>query len=352
MFQWWGYATACFTLLVAGSCALLWRRGVTLPLAALALLVAGAFPVLGLVPYYFLKISTVADRYLYLALLGPAFALASVFATLSPARKRLALPVAGALLLVYGVRSASQIPVWHDSYSLFSHTIAVNPRSALAHNNFGLVLADAKDFKGALRETLIAVKNAPGNADFMNNLGIAYAEADDMPRATLAFREAIRLKPSIAEAHYHLGVALADAGNLREAAPAFRDATRLEPRFTEAWYRLGTTLGKIGSPDEAIDALAKTLALRPADAEARYIRAVLLGNAKRDAEAEGEFAEVTRRMPGYAEAWYALGRICARRGETESARAAFAQCLSLDPENTKAREELRRLDSQPARKPF
>ena len=45
-------------------------------LAAACIFVAGVLPVLGLVPFYFQIISTVADRYIYLAMLGPALALA------------------------------------------------------------------------------------------------------------------------------------------------------------------------------------------------------------------------------------------------------------------------------------
>ncbi|MBC8137874.1 MAG: tetratricopeptide repeat protein [Fibrella sp.] len=343
VFSWWGYVCAGVTLALFAACLYLWRHGARIPLAAFALLIAGLLPVLGFVPFYFMKISTVADRYVYLALLGPAFAVASLVGATPQERRRVMLAIAGALLAVLAARTVTQTLVWRDSETVFAHALTVNPRSVQANTNYGQVLSDKKDFEGALRHALLAARNAPGRTDLLNNLGIAFAERGRLPEAIATFREAIRLRPEEAESHYHLGVALADTGDLRGAVPAFREATRLNPALTEAWYRLGTTLGKTGPTDEAIAALSKTLTLRSADIEARYIRAVLLGNEKRDREAEAEFAEVTRRAPNYADAWYALGKMRVRLGKITEAKVAFARCLSIDPANTRAKAELARI---------
>lgn len=347
VFSWWGYVCALVTVGIVGACVVLWRRGVRIPLAALAIMIAGVFPVLGFVPYYFLKISTVADRYLYLALLGPAFALASFIGTIPAGRKRVRLSVAATILALFAARTLVQTFVWRDSETLFANAIRVNPRSSNGHSNYGLVLADKKDFAGALRHALLAVEYNPGRAELLNNLGIAFAETGELPKAIASFREAVRLKPDDGQSHYHLGVALMDAGNLTDAATALREATRLSPQNPETWYRLGMALGRIGPADEAIHALAKALELRPNDVEARYIKAVLLGNQKRNRESEVDFAEVTRLAPRYIDAWYALGKIRLRLDKTEEARAAFAECLRLDPTNVEARAALARLE--PAR---
>ncbi len=344
VFSWWGYACAGFSLALLAVCVFLWRRGTRLPLAAFAMLIAGVFPVLGFVPYYFMKISTVADRYLYLALLGPAFALATVIGAVPSRYRRGALVAVGVLLALFAARTVVQTLVWRDSGTVFANALRVNPRSAQAHCNYGMVLGDRGDFEGALRHAMLAARNAPGRTDLLNNLGIAFAERGRLPEAVATFREAIRIKPGEAGSHYHLGVALADTGDLAGAASAFREATRLNPASVEAWYRLGTTLGKTGPADEAIRALSETLKLRPGDIEARYIRAVLLGNGKRDPEAEADFAEVARRAPKYADAWFALGKIRARLGKTAKAREAFAECLRLDPTNARAKAESARLE--------
>ena len=69
----------CLTGLVPWGLAVwLWYKRTRVPwlVAAAGVFVAGLLPNLGLVPFAFQAFSTVADRYMYIALLGPAFALA------------------------------------------------------------------------------------------------------------------------------------------------------------------------------------------------------------------------------------------------------------------------------------
>ncbi|MDH7570696.1 MAG: hypothetical protein QHJ73_14035, partial [Armatimonadota bacterium] len=71
----WGYLTWLAPAVLG---VLVWRGRARRPmlLAAAALFSLGLLPVLGFVPFIFQQFSTVADRYAYLALLGPAVALA------------------------------------------------------------------------------------------------------------------------------------------------------------------------------------------------------------------------------------------------------------------------------------
>ena len=71
---------------------------------------------LGLVPFHFQRISTVADRYLYLAMLGPAVALAW-WACRFPLRHVLGVAVAGSVGL--GTLSCLQAAYWCDGRTLF-----------------------------------------------------------------------------------------------------------------------------------------------------------------------------------------------------------------------------------------
>ncbi len=73
--HWWGYVmwmAPCGLLLMAW----LWRDRKPWLMASAGIFVVGVLPVSGLVPFTFQYISTVADRYLYLSMLGPALALA------------------------------------------------------------------------------------------------------------------------------------------------------------------------------------------------------------------------------------------------------------------------------------
>src|SRR2546427_6732167 len=96
----------------------LWRKRWTLLLASLAVFIVGVLPVSGLIPFDFQRVSTVADRYLYLSMLGPAMAAASLLAR----QRRIFVAVSFALVLgLLGVARGSQMEYLGDSTILFRY---------------------------------------------------------------------------------------------------------------------------------------------------------------------------------------------------------------------------------------
>lgn len=159
--------------------------------AAIWFLVALA-PVLQFVPHPTLR----ADRYLYLAALGP-LVLAAVALNRRPRWLAVVGPVATAALLC---GTLAYLPVWRDAKSLWTDCTAKNPRDVVAH--FSLA-------------------------------GCAVTE-QDWPTAEHHLREAVRLKPSFAEAHERLGGVLAAQGRYAEARRELERALELKPHLTEA----------------------------------------------------------------------------------------------------------------------
>ncbi len=135
---------------------LVWRLRRPWLSAAAAIYVLALLPVLGLVPFRFQTFSTVADRYSYLALLGPALALAWTLSRLPrrlPERTSLALGTACAcVFLLLGLTSALQVTFWQNSFVLFDHALEVNPQSWVSHFNLGSMLADTGHADEAVAE--------------------------------------------------------------------------------------------------------------------------------------------------------------------------------------------------------
>ncbi len=100
---------------------------------AAGLFILGVLPVLGLIPFQFQSLSTVADSYLYLSMLCPSLALAWF---LLHSRGRLATLVCVLILSLLGIRSSFQTWYWQDTIALFMHAMEVNANSSMAHNNF------------------------------------------------------------------------------------------------------------------------------------------------------------------------------------------------------------------------
>jgi cytochrome c-type biogenesis protein CcmH/NrfG len=74
--------------------------------------------------------------------------------------------------------------------------------------------------------------------------------------------------------------------------------------------------------------LAEFVAADPADIFSRYALALELEKEQHTAEAIVELREVLKRDAGYVAAYYHLGRMLARAGQDEEARAVY--CTGLD----------------------
>jgi len=123
-------------LLLTVLCALQWRRRPYLLVGWLWYLIS-CVPIIGVVQ---VGVQSMADRYTYLPLIGPAMVvvwLAAEWAERIPARKIFAAGTA-MVLVILAVMSRLQVELWHDTVTLFEHTLEVTPSgNYTAHYTLG-----------------------------------------------------------------------------------------------------------------------------------------------------------------------------------------------------------------------
>jgi tetratricopeptide (TPR) repeat protein len=226
-------------------------------LVAAGIFVLGVLPVLGLVSFDFQAFSTVADHYLYLAMLGPALLAAWV---VSRRRTRMAIPVAGVLIAMLAVRSHMQTGVWAGSRELFAHTLRVNPRSLVGNVNLASLLSReaveatlgrdmneaAAKFTGAIHYYRTALSIRPHDPQALIGLGNVYVRLGQPSRAIPLYTQAMEGQPPSADLHANLGRAYLVEGIHEEALRHLREALRLEPGHPTAEVDLTTTLKRMG----------------------------------------------------------------------------------------------------------
>jgi len=187
-------------------------------IVGLAIFLAVLLPVLGFVSFGHQGISTVADRYLYLAMFGPVLITASLLARYW--RPSVVVASLGTLSLL-AVISAGQCRHWRDSESLFRHTLAVNPRSVVAHNTLGRLHQQRGEHTAAILHFHLALAVGDQAAMSHDNLGLVLMAERRPADAERHFRQAVALQPDHHRARNNLGVALAAQGKTREAAVQF-----------------------------------------------------------------------------------------------------------------------------------
>jgi tetratricopeptide (TPR) repeat protein len=191
----WGYLTWLLPAVLGYG---LWRVRKPAPWALIcaAIFVAALLPVLGFVPFAFQVFSTVADRYAYLAMLGPSLALAIGLACLEiTPYARLSWAASVAALILMGLVSAKQTTVWHDSITLFSNTVAINPYSPKVHYDLGTWLLYVNDPADAAQQLHDATVLLPRFSEAHKNLAIALGELNHPAEATAEYSLSLSLAP-------------------------------------------------------------------------------------------------------------------------------------------------------------
>lgn len=321
----WGYLASLIPL---GLGIVLWFTREKLKGAVLgaAVFVAALLPVLGMVPFIFQAYSTVADRYVYLALLGPALGLG--WSLLKAGQQRSWWLVTALVLGLLGWQSMLQVQVWHDTVSLFSHTLQVNPRSALAHNNLGWSFSQQGQLEKAVWHYNQALQLRPTMLEAGYNLGDALAAQGKLDEAIAYYTWVLNFKPAWAEVHNNLGTALMERGNVEAAIAHYTQAMRAKPDWALPYNNMGDAMARQGKIEAAMKWFEQAMQLKPDLPEAPYNLAGLLRKQGRIAEAVRAYREAIRRRPNWPQAANNLAWLLTQQDNPSAQDATDAVALA------------------------
>lgn len=293
MAQPWAYFTWLAPAAVIAGLVLIRKRAPELA-AAGAVFVAGVLPVLGLRPYFNQDVGT---RFMYLALLGGALAVAWIV-------RRWPTKVIGyavvAVLVALSWTAVLESFYWSNSIALFERTVALNPRSWAAHSSLG------------------KIEEARGK----------------VPAAEQHYRAALAANPEYVPARLNYGALLQATGRLDEALEQFRAALQADPLSALAHESLGSALLARGDVDAGAEELRRALELNPGLWRAHFNLAAALLMKRDFVGAEREYRLTIALNPAHGPARLNLGLALLAQGREDEARAAFeeARRMGMDVE--------------------
>jgi protein O-mannosyl-transferase len=174
------------------------KRWGKLPFACMSYFLICLFPALGFVKIYPMRFSFVADHFQYLASLGVftliGWAIVKGFSALQLKMNSVAgVLVIGLLLTNLAFATTIQARKYSTSMDLWEHTLLLNPYSAIAHHNMGIVYADRQEWRNAFIHLQIAKKLDPTFPQ--THLALAYlaVQSKRVKDARLHYEEAFRL---------------------------------------------------------------------------------------------------------------------------------------------------------------
>jgi protein O-mannosyl-transferase len=300
-------------------------------------------PVSGLVQ---VGIQSMADRYMYLPLIGVALMVIwearewTAARTAKHPQTYVLLGITGVALIGCGLLTRRQVFYWRSSEALFGHAVRVTKDNYLAHNNLGFYLSEKGKISEAIENYRLALAIEPNYEDARNNLGHALAGQKKFEEAIQHYEWGLRIRPKHTELHNNLGNALAEIGRLDEAIAHYRFVLEQKPDHADGHNNLGIALAMKGQLEQAIPHFEAAIRLKPNNASAHSN----LGNAfaaqRRFEEAAREYQECLRLKPDEPQARNNLGNVLTEQGRLEEAIEQYRQALALNRENPEAHYNL------------
>src|SRR5260370_4683163 len=311
---WWKVIAAA--LVLAGVSGIVWRfRERCYLLVGWLWYLVTMFPMIGMVQS---GRQGMADRYMYIPVIGLIVAAVWLLGDWAGGVQWKAGLLAVVFVLVvspYIHLTRNQIGYWHDSYTLFAHTLQVTKNNGIAENN----------------------------------LGSALVEMGQAPQAALHFEPAVRLIPELASAHYNLARVWQTQNRLEEAPrhyhpPLAASSDALET--AQAHNNLGILYMMMNNSAAALTELNAAIALNPDEQNSHIGRGMIeLQSWNLDA-AIADFARAAAISPSPTACFW-LGRALESKGDYRRAASAYEAALQLAPGFADARARLQTLLNQP-----
>lgn len=308
------------------------RRGY--PLVGWTWYVVILLPVLGLLQA---GLQARADRYTYLALVGPSVMLLWRLGDWLDERAasrtvRRTLGAASAVVLVaYAMATRAQLEAWRGPITLYERAIAVEPGNFMMHFNLGTQLNRTQRYDDALAAFERAAAINPGHAATQRALGEELERRGRVDEAIARYREAARLEPHEPSHLRSLGDGLLAAGDAAGAAALYRRALALDPEDAKAHNNLGNALVALGDPTGARAAYERALVLDPSLAATHGNLAASLEEEGRGEEALAHRREHARLAPDSPDALHALAVALLATRDTEGALVVLRDAHRFAP---------------------
>ncbi len=300
-------------------------------------------PVIGLVQ---VGIQSMADRYMYLPMIGLAVMITWAVVEGMPRRVHAIAGVLGVMLLCgAGYVTAKEVPYWHDSEPLFTRAldrtepnvftllslasakvlngnidsaiadyrtcVRMQPHNPHVRRAFGYALREAKRYDEAHEQLKRSLSINPNDGRSWEAMARLYADEKKWPEAAEHYAAAAELRPDDFSIRTALSAAHYESGDREAALADLRAAEAINPSSPQPWRMAGVLLIELNRPDEAAQSLHRAIELEPDNADTYYRLGVALMNCGRGTAAVAPLMTAVKLAPTSPEPLYHLAWLLA-----------------------------------------
>lgn len=305
-------------------------------------------PMLKLVPFG--DDTLVADRYLYVSVLGLLWPIAGLGGRALNRNWVWLVPVLGvACFWFYG--SWLRLPDWENSETMWSSLLEAQPKSREAHEFLGRYYLGQEKHQLAIAEL---EKGVVGTADNSFDQAFSLLRLGLKEKADEKLALAETLKPNDPQILNLRGSWFMETGDLENAEKYFRRSLVAPARLltaliqAEALTNLGVLMYRRGEPENCMKAEERALQILPGYTYALYNSGLCSWALKKTDDAIRFYKATLQKQPGFAMALNGLGVVELNEGHLDDAIKYFEDAVKSDPQLEMAKTNLKATEARRA----
>ncbi|MBE2202915.1 MAG: tetratricopeptide repeat protein [Chthoniobacterales bacterium] len=238
--------------------------------------VINLFPILGFITMSYMRITWVADHFVYLPVIGIigllTAAAGTAYNTMEEEDRQWLFRGGVVFFALFVMWSHRYAGIFANEHAMWTHTLKYNPNAWQAHSRLGKVMLEMGNADAAFYHISESVRLRPDLAETHNNYGAMLEKKGDTEGAVEQLRIAIRLAPDITIYKVNLSSLLIRTGKYEEGAklckillegdpdePVFKG----DPNNPTFLCNYGVALFFLGRNEEAIDSFERALKINP-----------------------------------------------------------------------------------------
>jgi Flp pilus assembly protein TadD len=240
---------------------------------------------------------------------------------------------------------------YRDSFEHIDKAIKLAPFDSDLYILQGTYYEGTGDVGLAVNSYERLLKIEPHSARANNNLGVIYFDKGDFNKARLFLRQAIDFNPLLFEAYLNMGKLCTKTNEIKEAVSFYKQAIELNPDNGEAFVSLAKIYFNKGDFKSANDVLSKALTSGHRDETILVLLGIVNDKLGFNTRADCYFKEALRLGSKSAETMLNIGVFYANQGWLNKAIEIWQEALNKNPDNKiikenidKARRLLRRTE--------
>jgi tetratricopeptide (TPR) repeat protein len=203
-----------------------------------------------------------AERFLYLPLIGLSLTAAMLFSRLHDPRLRRLVAVGGLGIAIVLCNSHDYIR--RNDFTFFANMARVEPNSAKARLGYGYALLQAGQKDEAARQLEAGLQIIPDYPELLTTLAMTQMTATDCSRGWPLLKRALEIDPSHADTHRRMADCYFKEGKVAEAEPMYRHAVESIPYPDSMLYVMwALSLEDTGQTTSAISAYERAALIDP-----------------------------------------------------------------------------------------